>query len=158
MSSLISFDTGSESDPVYDGCTEQELYFIVQVNLLVVARLQVDDLLDTSEKIYKVQRPSQDMFIGVWRWWYGLSRHSTTMNLQRLYYHTQKLLQAQPLKTPQKTRLKKHLQRSHSGLKKLIETYRSDAATVARIKCLMEETCDFFPAEAKKEPNAYNAR
>ncbi len=23
MSSLISFDTGSESDPVYDGCTEQ---------------------------------------------------------------------------------------------------------------------------------------
>ena len=149
---------GSESDPVYDGCTEQELYFIVQVNLLVVARLQVDDLLDTSQKIYKIQRPSQDMLIGMYRWWYGLSRHSTIMNLQRLYYHSQKLLQAQSLKTPQKNRLRKHIQRAGAGLKKLIETYRSDAATVARIKCLMEETNDFLPEENKKEANTYNAR
>lgn len=149
---------GSESDPVYDGCTEQELYFIVQVNLLVVARLQVDDLLDTSQKIYKIQRPSQDTLIGLYRWWYGLSRHSTIMNLQRLYYHSQKLLQAKSLKTAQKIRLKKHIQRAAAGLKKLIETYRSDAATVARIKCLMEETNDFLPEDTEKESNVYNAR
>ena len=61
MSDLISFDSGSASDPVYEGATSQELYYIVQVNLLVVARLQIDDLLDTSEKIYKIQRPSQTM-------------------------------------------------------------------------------------------------
>ena len=158
MSSLISFDMGSESDPIFDGCSEMELYFVCQVNLLVVARLQVDDLLNTSEKIYKIQRPSQDMFIPVYRWWYGLSRHNTTTNLQRLYYHSHKLLQANTLQSPQKNRLKKHLQRSLSGLRKLIETYRNDAATVARIKCLIEETGDFLPEESKTESNVYNAR
>ena len=54
MSDLINFD-GASSDPVYEGATQQELYFIIQVNLLVVARLQVDDYLDTGEKIYKIQ-------------------------------------------------------------------------------------------------------
>ena len=73
MSDLISFD-GPACDPVYEGATQQELYFIIQVNLLVVARLQVDDYLDTGEKIYKIQRPSQTMLpLGIWRWWGGLS-------------------------------------------------------------------------------------
>ena len=99
MSDLISFDSGSTSDPIYEGATPQELYFIVQVNLLVVARLQIDDLLDTSEKIYKIQRPSQTMLpLGIWRWYYGLSRKETTTNLQRLYFHTQQLLQNETLK------------------------------------------------------------
>ena len=143
MSDLISFDSGSASDPIYDGATQQELYFIVQVNLLVVARLQIDDLLDTSEKIYKIQRPSQAVLpLGIWRWWYGLSRTETTSNLQRLYFHTQQLIQSDNLKAVQKTRLRKHLSKSHQGVKKLIETYRNDAGVTARLRCLIEETTD----------------
>ena len=143
MSDIISFDSGSTSDPIYEGATQQELYFIVQVNLLVVARLQIDDLLDTSEKIYKIQRPSQTMLpLGVWRWYYGLSRKETTTNLQRLYFHTQQLLQHETLKDAQKHRLQKHLSKSHQGVKKLIETYRNDAGVTARLRCLIEETTD----------------
>lgn len=143
MSDLISFDSGSTSDPIYEGATPQELYFIVQVNLLVVARLQIDDLLDTSEKIYKIQRPSQTMLpLGIWRWYYGLSRKETTTNLQRLYFHTQQLLQNETLKDAQKYRLQKHLSKSHQGVKKLIETYRNDAGVTARLRCLIEETTD----------------
>ena len=89
MSDMISFDSGSVSDPIYEGATQQELYFIVSVNLLVVARLQIDDLLDTSEKIYKIQRPSQTVLpLGIWRWYYGLSRTETTANLQRLVFRS----------------------------------------------------------------------
>lgn len=143
MSDLISFDSGSVSDPIYEGATPQELYFIVQVNLLVVARLQIDDLLDTSEKIYKIQRPSQTMLpLGIWRWYYGLSRVETTSTLQRLYYHTQQLLQNDTLKGAQKRRLQKHLSKSHQGVKKLIETYRNDAGVTARLRCLIEETAE----------------
>ena len=143
MSDIISFDSGSVSDPIYEGATPQELYFIVQVNLLVVARLQIDDLLDTSEKIYKIQRPSQTIFpLGIWRWYYGLSRVETMANLQRLYFHTQKLLQSESLKAAQKDRLQKHLSKSHQGVKKLIETYRNDAGVTARLRCLIEETSD----------------
>jgi hypothetical protein len=144
MSDLISFD-GPACDPVYEGATQQELYFIIQVNLLVVARLQVDDYLDTGEKIYKIQRPSQTMLpLGIWRWWGGLSRVTAITNLQRLYYHTQQLLQSSDLKKQQKKRLLKHLERSHCGVKKLMETYRQDAATQSRLKCLIEETKDFL--------------
>lgn len=143
MSDLISFDSGSVSDPIYEGLTQQELYFVIQVNLLVIARLQIDDLLDTSEKIFKIQRPSQTILpLGMWRWYYGLSRTETTSNLQRLYYHTQQLLQNDTLKEAQKLRLEKHLLKSHSGVKKLIETYRNDAGVTARLRCLIEETSD----------------
>jgi hypothetical protein len=143
MSDLISFDGGSVSDPVYEGATEQELYFIVQVNLLVVGRLQVDDLLDTAEKIYKIQRPSQAILpLGLWRWYYGLSRTATITSLQRLCFHTQSLLRSESLKAAQRKRLRKHLGKSHQGIRKLIETYRTDAATQARLKCLIEETSD----------------
>lgn len=143
MSDLISFDSGSVSDPIYDSSTQQELYYVIQVNLLVIARLQIDDLLDTSEKIYKIQRPSQTILpLGMWRWYYGLSRKDTTSNLQRLYYHTQQLLQSDTLKAAQKSRLEKHLLKSHSGVKKLIETYRNDAGVTARLRCLIEETSD----------------
>jgi len=143
MSDLISFDGGSVSDPVYEGATEQELYFIIQVNLLVVGRLQVDDLLDTTEKIYKIQRPSQAILpLGIWRWYYGLSRTATITSLQRLCFHTQSLLQNGSLKDAQKKRLRRHLNKSHQGIRKLIETYRTDAATQARLKCLIEETND----------------
>ena len=144
MSDLVSFDTGCVSDGVFDNCTEQELYFVCIVNLLVLSKMQVDDLLDTSEKIYKIQRPSQVILpLGMFRWWYGLSRTSTITNLQRLYYHSQKLLRAESLKIPQKTRLRKHLQRSLNGLKKLVETYRSDLSTISRLKLLQEETSDY---------------
>ena len=143
MSDMISFDSGSVSDPIYEGATPQELYFIVQVNLLVVARLQIDDLLDTSEKIYKIQRPSQTILpLGIWRWYYGLSRTETTANLQRLYFHTQQLLQSGSLKDAQRHRLQRHLSKSHQGVKKLIETYRNDAGVTARLRCLIEETAD----------------
>ena len=151
MSDLISFDSGSASDPVYEGATSQELYYIVQVNLLVVARLQIDDLLDTSEKIYKIQRPSQTMLpLGLWRWYYGLSRKDTTINLQRLYYHTQQLLQNDTLKETQRHRLRKHLSKSHQGVKKLIETYRTDAGVTARLRCLIEETTDSAERQSQK--------
>ena len=147
MSDLISFDGGSVSDPVYEGATEQELYFIIQVNLLVVARLQVDDLLDTAEKIYKIQRPSQAILpLGIWRWYYGLSRSATVTSLQRLYFHTQTLLQSAVLKAAQKKRLRRHLSKSNQGISKLIETYQRDAATQARLKCLIEETNDLVEA------------
>lgn len=157
MSDLISFDTGAAPDPVYEGCTEQELYFIVQVNLLVVARLQVDDLLDTTEKIYKIQRPSQAILpLGLFRWYYGLSRNSAVSSLQRLFYHTQKLLQTGTLKEPQKKRLRKHLGRSHQGIRRLMETYRSDAAVQARLKTLIEETTDLIEKVSSAD-SAYSA-
>lgn len=123
---------------------EDEIYYQTCINLLVVSKLQVDDLLDTRKKTFELLRPSQSWIpLSVYRYWYSQNRRDNVVALQKLFYNVNKIdigmFAKITLDHTQKLRLKKLVSRARKGLKKLCETYNKDVQTVARIHFLYED-------------------
>jgi len=154
MSDLLSPAQQSVS---LENASTEELYFAIQVNLIVLSKVQIDDHLDTSKRIFTIMRPSQYKFasvqVPVIRWWYSMNRQNAIVSIQQLYYYTSTLLENPKLAEDQKNRLKKHLVNSHAGIRHLMETYSQDPATQARLKCLIDETKKYDDARRAKRRN-----
>ncbi len=123
---------------------EDEIYYQTCINLLVVSKLQVDDLLDTRKKTFELLRPSQSWIpLSVYRYWYSQNRRDNVVALQKLFYNVNKIDSGMfaniKLDNTQKLRLKKLVSRARKGLKKLCQTYNKDVQTVARIHFLYED-------------------
>tara|TARA_A100001015_G_C15044888_1_gene742895 strand:- start:3559 stop:4044 length:486 start_codon:yes stop_codon:yes gene_type:complete len=138
MSALVSLlhENGEDDD---------ELYYQTCINLIVISKLQVDDLLDTRKKTFELLRPSQSWIpISVYRYWYSQNRRDNVVALQRLFFDVNKIdsgnLSQLRLTDEQQHRLKKLVSKSRKGLKKLSETYSKDVQTTARIEYLYTES------------------
>ena len=124
---------------------EDEIYYQTCINLIVLSKLQVDDLLDTRKKTFELLRPSQSWIpLGMYRYWYSQNRRDNVVALQQLFYDVNKIdtgkLHQLVLSKEQKTRIKKLVSKSRKGLKKLSETYVKDVQTTARIEYLYTES------------------
>ena len=124
---------------------DDEIYYQTCINLIVLSKLQVDDLLDTRKKTFELLRPSQSWIpLGMYRYWYSQNRRDNVVALQQLFYDVNKIdtgkLHQLELSKEQKTRIKKLVSKSRKGLKKLSETYSKDVQTTARIEYLYTES------------------
>ena len=139
MSALVSLlHDNNESD-------DDELYYRTCINLLVISKLQVDDLLDTRKKTFELLRPSQSWIpLSAYRYWYSQNRRDNVVAIQQLFYDVNKIdsgnLSQLQLTDEQQHRLKKLVSKSRKGLKKLSETYSKDVQTTARIEYLYTES------------------
>tara|TARA_B100001094_G_scaffold17594_2_gene15182 strand:+ start:55590 stop:56069 length:480 start_codon:yes stop_codon:yes gene_type:complete len=142
MSSLVHSYITNDVDELDE---DDEIYYQTCINLLVISKLQVDDLLDTRKKSFELLRPSQSWIpLSLYRYWFSQNRRDNVVALQRLFFNVNKIdsgqMQKLRLDNEQKVRLKKLVSKARKGLKKLQETYSKDVQTTARIHYLFEDS------------------
>ena len=143
------------------GHDPEELYHTTSVNLIVVARLQVEDHLCVTKGMFEIQRPgTQWIPLAVLRWYYAQSRENAVANIKCMYDNATWILRHMELSDKDKNRLKKLIRNSHKGIRKLQTTYIKDVNIVARLANMVSATTgDLFelPNSPKnKKTNRHN--
>jgi hypothetical protein len=130
------FDVSDKS-----GHDPEELFHITSVNLIVVARLQVEDHLSVTKGMFTIQRPgTQWIPLALLRWYYSQSRESAIGNIKCMYDNAAWILRHMELSDKDRTRIKKLIRNSHKGIRKLQTTYIKDVNVVARLAAMTSST------------------
>lgn len=139
---MFSVQRHSEDfDTNKSGHDPEELFHVTSVNLIVVARLQVEDYLCITKGMFSIQRPGHAWIpIGVQRWFYAQSRETTIANIKTMYDNATWILKHMEMTDAQRLRLKKLIRNSHKGIRKLQTTYIKDVNVVARLTAMVSST------------------
>lgn len=160
MFSVTRHDTDFDSSDK-SGHDPEELFHVTSVNLIVVARLQVEDHLCVTKGMFTIQRPSTTWVpLSVLRWYYAQSRETTIANIKTMYDNATWILKHMELTDKDILRLKKLIRNSHKGIRKLQTTYIKDINVVARLTTMVSNsTGELYdlPASPKgKKVNRHN--